>query len=81
MAKISRTAARACLAEIQRIADAARAGYRSGRDSDSELAHEVLMRLIGSLEASVPSEEWNKVDVFRRGSSPQSTPREGRLAR
>lgn len=64
--RISRTAARACLAEIQRIADAARVGHK-GRES--ELAHEVLMRLIGSLEAHVPSVEWNRVDVFRRWSA------------
>jgi hypothetical protein len=69
MAKVSRTAARACLAEIQRIADAARAGHKPGA-RDSELAHEVLMRLIGSLEARIPSAEWNRVDVFRRGPNP-----------
>ncbi len=61
MSRFSRFVARALLAEIQRIAD------RTSEDvlTDGEFARHVLARVIGFLEASIPSAEWNTCDPFR----------------
>lgn len=61
MSLLSRFVARSLLAEIQRIADKS----SDVVSTDGEFARHVLARLIGFLEASVPSAEWNQVDIFR----------------
>jgi hypothetical protein len=69
--RISATAARAVLAEIQRISDA-----RAEKDaslSDSDFARSVLASLMGGLEARLPSKEWNKIDVFRARRATEKT--------
>lgn len=64
--KISRTAARAVLAELQSIADdRARLLGKGQSFTDSDFARFVVSSLIGSLEARLPLPEWNKVDIFR----------------
>lgn len=68
---INRAAARAVLAEIQKIADDS-AERRHWPASENEFARGVLARLLGSLEARVPSEEWNSTDVFRARRAKQS---------
>mgnify|MGYP001549282835 CR=1 FL=1 len=60
---ISRTAARAVLAELQIIAD--ERGAASKDLSDGDHARVVLASLIGSLEGRVPSVEWGRVDCYR----------------
>lgn len=67
MQKISKTAARAVLAELQEIGDdAARTGAGL---TDGVFARVVIARLTGSLEGRLPRAEWNKVDIFRRKRS------------
>ena len=60
------------LAEIQRVADA-KAKTCSGID-DPHFATMVLAAVVGTLEARIPSGEWNRVDVYRqrraRGDKP-----------
>lgn len=60
---ISRSGARAVLSEIQRIADQHAATNPVLTESD--FARLVLASLLGTLEACVPSREWNRVDIFR----------------
>ncbi len=64
--KISPTAARAVLAEIQALADD-RAGLlsRSSLINEGDFAMIVLHSLIGSLEARLPRAEWRRVDVYK----------------
>lgn len=71
MSLLSRFVARSLLAEIQRIGDdqAARA---SSDVTDGEFARHVLARLIGFLEACIPSAEWNEVDPFRARRRPRT---------
>jgi predicted ATP-dependent serine protease len=61
--KVSRSGARGVLVEIQRIADE-NAGTNPTL-SESDFARLVLAKLLGCLEARVPSREWNQVDIFR----------------
>lgn len=60
--KISRAAARAVLAELQIIANERALQHKD--TSDGDFARVVVASLIGSLEARVPSAEWNRVDVY-----------------
>jgi hypothetical protein len=64
--KISRTAARAVLAELQGLAND-RAGLLKENSSldDGTFARIVIASLIGSLEARLPRAEWNQVDVYQ----------------
>lgn len=69
---ISRTAARAVLLEIQRLADIE---AKTSVASDNEFARTVLHRLIGTLEAKVPISEWDRTDVFRARTKPNAAPK------
>ncbi len=60
---LSPKTARDLLREIQQIADSE---ARTDADLDNGMrARQILARLIGRLEAHLPRDEWNQVDVFR----------------
>lgn len=60
--KISPTAARAVLAEIQTLAD--QCGPNANHPA--RLAIVILASLTGRLEARLPRSEWGQVDLFRK---------------